>query len=118
VWAGNPAGTWKLFGSTSTISLGAVNDNGLIAAEVHLSQNYPNPFNSSTRIEYYLPHAVFVTLKVYDLLGREVRALVQAKKDPGKHRISFDADGLPSGVYFCRLQSGDYASTRKLVVVR
>ncbi len=85
-----------------------------------LHQNYPNPFNPSTTIGFTLRGAgvVRVRLAVYDLAGREVRALVDEAKEPGTHKVLFDASGLASGIYFCRMQAGSLTETRKLVLAR
>jgi endo-1,4-beta-xylanase len=83
-----------------------------------LDQNYPNPFNPTTAISYRLSAVSSVTLKVYDVLGREVATLVKERQSPGYYNVAFDAAGLPSGVYFYRLQSGDVSVTKKLVLVK
>jgi len=74
---------------------------------IRLEQNYPNPFNPITTIQFSIPNPAFVTLKVYDLLGREVCVLVNEKKAPGSYEVTFDGTGLSSGVYFYRLQAGE-----------
>jgi chitinase len=83
-----------------------------------LFNNYPNPFNPSTTIRYELPKTSQVILSVYDILGREVSVLVNERKDAGVHEVKFDAAGLASGVYFYRLQAGNFVQTRKLLLVR
>lgn len=83
-----------------------------------LWQNYPNPFNPSTIISYQLPTAVFVTLKVYDVLGRVLETLANRPEGVGVHSVTFSAGNLPSGVYLYRLQAGGYSETMKLVVLR
>lgn len=83
-----------------------------------LQQNYPNPFNPSTVISYQLPANSMVTLKVYDVLGREVETLVNERQNAGTHSITFDASTLPSGVYFYRLQAGTYSNTKKLLLLK
>ncbi len=83
-----------------------------------LSQNYPNPFNPSTTISYQLSAASNVTLKVYDLLGREVATLVNQKQNPGSHSAVFEARNLPTGVYFYRLSAGSFTDTKKLILLR
>jgi len=83
-----------------------------------LEQNYPNPFNPATTIEYRLSGSSEVTLKVYDLLGREVRTLVSARQNSGSHTVTFDGQNLASGVYFYRLKAGDYVSTRRLLLLK
>jgi photosystem II stability/assembly factor-like uncharacterized protein len=81
-------------------------------------QNYPNPFNPATTIRYQLPTAGHVTLKVYDLLGREVRTLVSDNKKAGQYEVEFNGNNLPSGVYFYRLQTERYTDTKKLLLLK
>ena len=81
-------------------------------------ENYPNPFNPSTVISYQLPVNTFVMLKVYDALGREVKALVNEDEPAGYHNIVFDGSSLPSGLYFYRLTAGKYTSVKKLMLVK
>jgi hypothetical protein len=83
-----------------------------------LSQNHPNPFNPSTTISYSLPRTVEVTLTFFDVLGREVRQLASGIKPLGTYEVTFDATGLPSGIYYYRLRAGDYVETKRMVVVR
>ena len=83
-----------------------------------LHQNYPNPFNSMTVVAYELPVEAHVRLVVYDIHGRSVATLVDAKGVAGTHRAVFDARGLASGVYFYRLQAGTNVATRKLIHLR
>jgi hypothetical protein len=83
-----------------------------------LGQNYPNPFNPTTTIRYQLSANSFVTLKVFDILGREVAALVNEAQRPGIYRVKWDASGLPSGVYFYRMHAGEFVATRKAVLMR
>ncbi len=82
-----------------------------------LSQNYPNPFNPTTIIDYQLPVTSFVTLRVYDILGREVAMLVHEKKEPGDYVVSLDGGRFSSGVYFYRLTADNATITRKMVIV-
>ncbi len=84
----------------------------------HIDQNYPNPFNPVTIIRYSLPHAGHVTLKVFNLLGQEVKTLVDELENPGVKSVTFHAGSLPSGVYFYRLQSKEYTETKKLVLTK
>ena len=83
-----------------------------------LEQNYPNPFNPVTTIRFSLPRREHVSLKVFDLLGREKAALVDGNLNPGKHAVSFDAAGLPSGVYLYRLQVGNQLRQRKMILMK
>ncbi len=89
-----------------------------IPNEYALEQNYPNPFNPTTIINYQLPIGKYVTLKIYDVLGREVATLVDEFKEEGYYEVSFDASKLTSGVYFYRLQSGIFNSVRKMLLLR
>ena len=83
-----------------------------------LEQNYPNPFNPSTVICYGLPHRSHLILTVYNTLGQQVSILVEGDQEPGYHEVKFNASGLASGMYFYRLQSGNFVQTRKLLLLR
>ena len=83
-----------------------------------LYQNFPNPFNPSTVINYQLEKSGFVTLKVYDILGREVATLINKQEKAGAHSVIFNAKKLSSGVYFYSLHSGNYFETKKLILLR
>ncbi|HTY11398.1 MAG TPA: T9SS type A sorting domain-containing protein [Bacteroidota bacterium] len=83
-----------------------------------LQQNYPNPFNPATVISYQLAVSSRVTLKVYDILGKEVATLVDEQKQPGSYRVMFDGSRLASGIYFYRLQTGSFTATKKLMLVK
>jgi hypothetical protein len=83
-----------------------------------LLQNYPNPFNPITTISYLLPTQSHVTLKVFDLLGREVATLVDDYKEAGYYEASFDASSLSGGVYYYRLQAGTFTETKKLLLMK
>ena len=101
----------------------------VVPNKFNLAQNYPNPFNPSTKIQFQIPsiplsrgvpegRGVSVTLKIYDLLGREIAALINQPLLPGTYEVEWDAAGYPSGVYFYRLSAGDYLNTKKLVLVK
>jgi hypothetical protein len=83
-----------------------------------LSQNYPNPFNPSTIIKYSLPSVSKVTIKIYNLLGQEIKTLVNKTESAGDHQITFNAGNLPSGIYLYRIQAGDFIQTRKMVLLK
>jgi hypothetical protein len=99
-----------------------------LPSEFNLSQNYPNPFNPSTVISYQLPVIGFVTLKVYDILGREVATLINEEKPAGEYEVEFNISnlsggisakgGYASGVYFYQLKVGEFVETRKMVLLR
>jgi len=86
--------------------------------EVHLLGNYPNPFNPVTTISYILPKETRVVLQVYDMLGRKVAVLVDGLQGPGKHRLSFDASHLASGMYLYRLEAGDRLLAGKMLLLK
>ena len=83
-----------------------------------LSQNYPNPFNPVTKINYALPKSGIVTLKIYDVLGREVMTLVNEMKSAGNYSIDFNGANLSSGIYFYTLKSGDFTSVKKMTLIK
>ena len=83
-----------------------------------LSQNYPNPFNPSTIINYQLPKSGEVELIIYDALGRKMKTLVNEKQNAGSYQVEFDGSNFPSGVYFYKLQSGDYIQTKKMALIK
>ena len=94
-------------------------------SEYFLSQNYPNPFNPTTKIEYSIPGEktepvlpIHVVLKVYDILGNEVKTLINENKITGNYEVSFDASGLASGIYFYKLNAGNFSQTRKMILLR
>ncbi|CAN5638425.1 hypothetical protein BH10BAC5_BH10BAC5_01370 [soil metagenome] len=83
-----------------------------------LQQNYPNPFNPVTTIKYSVPEGSYITLKVYDMLGKEVASLVNERKDAGDYQVNFNAGNNSSGVYYYKLISGNYTSVRSMVLVK
>ena len=83
-----------------------------------LSQNYPEPFNPSTQIDYSIPQSFHVTLKIYDVLGKDVATLVEGTKEAGTYTATWNAQNHSSGVYFYRLTAGSYTMTRKLILLR
>jgi len=89
-----------------------------IPAVFKLAQNYPNPFNPTTTIGFSIPQSGNVTLKIYNVLGREVAALVNGYKNAGNYSVNFDGSKLSSGVYFYELKSGKYSNTKKLLLLK
>jgi len=93
--------------------------NSLIPTEFNLMQNYPNPFNPTTTIEFHLPKATNVTIKVYNSIGVEVKTLVNDKRyEAGIHRITFDAENLPSGVYIYKMITPEFSASKKMVLLK
>jgi hypothetical protein len=84
----------------------------------YLDQNYPNPFNSSTIISYHLPVSGVITLKIFDVLGKEIATLVNEEKSVGTYEVNWNAVNLPSGIYFYRLQAGSFVQTRKMILMK
>ena len=91
---------------------------GLIPQEYRLEQNYPNPFNPTTAISYSLKNPGNVSLKVIDVLGREVATLIDERKNNGTYLIQFDGSNLPSGVYFYRIEAGNFVETKKMLLMK
>jgi photosystem II stability/assembly factor-like uncharacterized protein len=106
VWKSNPD------------SLTSAAEDDIKPKEYFLSQNYPNPFNPSTTIKYSLPQTGRVTLSIYDLLGREVVKLIDEEKPAGEYETQWNASSHPSGVYFMRMQAGEFSEVRKVVLVK
>ena len=95
----------------------------IVPAVYSLHQNYPNPFNPSTKIRYKIKDSRFVTLKVYDILGKEIVTLVNEKQSPGEYEVPFSINQfsgyqLPSGVYFYQLRAGDLVETKKMILLK
>jgi Secretion system C-terminal sorting domain len=103
--------TWQMLYSSVIVRSNVI-------SKFSLSDNYPNPFNPSTQITYSVPKATNVTLKVYDVLGQEVALLVDEKKQPGEYNVTWNAEGVPSGVYFYRIVAGEFVETKKMVLIR
>ena len=94
------------------------NDNTPVPSLFKLNQNYPNPFNPSTRITYEIAKSSNVKLTIFDVLGREVAVLLNTKQQPGTYEVVWDAVNFPSGVYFYKIQTDYYASTRKMTLLK
>ncbi|MBI5404245.1 MAG: T9SS type A sorting domain-containing protein [Ignavibacteriae bacterium] len=102
----------------SRISVNIKKDENINPSDFMLYQNYPNPFNPSTNIKFRIKEPRFVTLKIYDILGREAAVLLNEKLNAGEYTLRFDAPHLPSGLYLCRLTAGDFSETKKIVLVK
>ncbi|MCX7833034.1 MAG: T9SS type A sorting domain-containing protein [Ignavibacteria bacterium] len=106
-------GVYELSGALNILS----NKSG-IPENYSLSQNYPNPFNPNTKIQFSIPKSEYVTLSVYDILGREIKNLVNKKLDAGNYEINFTAENLNSGVYFYKIVAGNYTESKKMLLVK
>jgi hypothetical protein len=86
--------------------------------EFNLSQNYPNPFNPSTTIEFELPQATDVRIDVYTIAGQKIQTLLNRKMPAGDHQVDFNARNLPSGVYFYKIEAGEFQDVKKMILLR
>jgi hypothetical protein len=134
----NPNGYWKLriydraAGNTGTLQAWSltityaqvigVTGNHNVPNQFHLYQNYPNPFNPVTKIKFSIPQGTgkeqSVNLKIYDILGREVAVLINQEMRPGSYLVEWNAINFASGIYFYRLEAGQFAETKKMVLVK
>ena len=89
-----------------------------VPSDFELMQNYPNPFNPSTKIKYSVPQSSDVVIKVFDILGNEIRTLVNEEKSSGTYKITWNAANLPSGIYFYQLRAGDFTQTKKMILLK
>lgn len=115
-----PAMTWlRKYLDTVVVPVTSVNTaQQTVPQEYKLYNNYPNPFNPTTQIEYNIPKVSKVSLKVYDILGREVQTLVNSIQAPGKYSVMLNAQGLSSGIYFYQLTADSFKETKKLVLLK
>jgi N-acetylmuramoyl-L-alanine amidase len=103
---------------TAKSSTGITEHNNFLPAEYQLAQNFPNPFNPKTDIQISLPHSSRTTLKIYDVLGREVATLLNDNLGAGRYTVSFDASSLPSGVYFYRIVASEFSAVKKMMLTK
>ena len=97
----------------------AIDDmSNMIPFEFALNQNYPNPFNPSTTINFSLPKSEHTTLKIYNILGKEVATLVSNKLNQGNHTYQLEGKNLASGIYYYQLTAGDYREVKKMILLR
>jgi|WetSurMetagenome_2_1015567.scaffolds.fasta_scaffold64583_2 photosystem II stability/assembly factor-like uncharacterized protein len=99
-------------------NVNAINETNDVIKFFSLFQNYPNPFNPITNIKFDIPKDVFVTIKIYDLLGREIKTLVNEFKNAGSFIVSFNGSEFASGVYFYRIQAGNFVSVKRMVLIK
>jgi hypothetical protein len=114
LYVGTNSGVFRSNQSVTSVRLPSRNS----SLGFSLSNNYPNPFNPSTTIEFSVPHATFVTLKIYNTMGQEVSTLVSQNLKAGVHKTRWDTNAVSSGVYFYRLQTVDEVITKKMALVQ
>jgi photosystem II stability/assembly factor-like uncharacterized protein len=112
---GSPTNIYLTGNGITSISVDELED---ISDTYSLSQNYPNPFNPITKIKYMIKESGFVSLQVFDVFGREIRQLVNEYQPSGKYEIEFNADNLPSGIYFYKLQSNKFRAIKKMMLIK
>jgi hypothetical protein len=105
------------YGDTSR-NLVSVEEEKERPSSFELKQNYPNPFNPSTKISFQVPEGSDVTLKVFDMPGKEVATLVHEYKPAGSHTVQFNASDLPGSMYICQLRAGEHTSMRKKILLK
>ena len=98
--------------------MSAGNNGALVPAKYELSQNYPNPFNPTTKINFALPKDGIVKITIFDLLGREVRTLVNESKTAGYYSVDFSSENLSSGFYFYKMESASFVETKKMMLLK
>jgi len=118
VWESNRSGRAHIYGRWTRVSLPTACPSPTVPVSSELLQNYPNPFNPITHIQFSIGKRQLTNVNLFDLLGRKVATLVSEVKEPGSYTVEFNGSNLASGVYFCRLQSGTYVQTRKLLLIR
>lgn len=125
-WTGDASGTATtvniivdgIKNVVATFDVGTSVDNEIVVDKFSLSQNYPNPFNPATLINFSLASEGFTTLKVYDILGKEVAVLVNGNMSAGTHSVIVDGNNFSSGIYFYQILSGDFTATKKMMLVK
>ena len=89
-----------------------------IPTKFEISQNYPNPFNPTTTIQFGIPENSFVSLKIYNVLGKEIATVLNEDKSIGSYEVDFNAINLPSGIYFYRIEAGNFVETKKMILLK
>ena len=119
MWYTGGAADWdgKIGLATAPVVTG-IEDDFSIPIEFNLYQNYPNPFNPLTKIGYSVPQSSKVAIKVFDVLGNEIETLVNEEKSTGTYELTWNAEQLPTGVYFYQLKAGTYVETKKMILLK
>jgi hypothetical protein len=117
--------TQEFYKSNFDVSIVSVEDEDHLISDFQLFQNYPNPFNPITKIKYTIPNVTLskvegslVSLKVFDVLGNEIAALVNEEKPAGSYEVEFDASSLSSGIYFYELRTGNHTQAKKMMLLK
>jgi hypothetical protein len=118
VWMDNSTGVYQIWHAPITIKALDIEDGNNSISEFFLYQNYPNPFNPTTKIKFTISDLRFTTLKVYDVLGREVAVLANKEKPAGTYEVEFNASNLSGGVYFYRLSTNGYTETKPMILLK
>jgi len=116
-YAGSNGPNWEIGLATSSI-ISSIEQETTLPTEFALEQNFPNPFNPTTKIKYSAPQASQVVVKVFDVLGNEIATLLNEEKPAGTYELTWSAASLPSGVYFYRIQAGEFISTKKMLLLK
>jgi hypothetical protein len=95
-----------------------ISKNTEVVKDFNLSQNYPNPFNPTTNIKYQITNNKLVTLKIFDILGKEVETLVNEKQNAGTYEVTFNASQYSSGIYFYKLTTDNFSDTKKMLMIK
>jgi hypothetical protein len=109
---------WTYWTDSAKVIVTGINDKITKPLTFNLEQNYPNPFNPKTKIKYSVPNQSLVTLKIFDILGREIETLINEEKTAGIYEIDFDASQLSSGIYFYKIQAGNFVQTKKMILMK
>ena len=123
VWSDGRNGAADIYAQNINISgqlgnTGVFINNNFQPVKYSLSQNYPNPFNPSTVIIYQIPVSSFVSMKIFDILGNEIAALINEKQNPGSYEVSFDGSNISSGIYFYSFNAGNFKETKRMLLVK
>jgi hypothetical protein len=115
---GNGGLLYNINVDTNDVPTSIGNNKNISLSDYRLYQNYPNPFNPETVIKYILPERGFVSLKVYNVMGENVTKLVNNTQEKGNHKVTFNGENLPSGIYFCRLEANGTTINKKMILLK
>jgi hypothetical protein len=118
VWESNRSGHPHIYSRLVELYMYGVEPQKILLNSFTLEQNYPNPFNPSTTISFVIPSKVYVTLKVFDILGREIAILASEELSAGNYSRKWNAANISSGIYFYRIEAGSFTDTKKLLLLK